>query len=270
MSNTKTCTKCQQDLPLDCFYTQKYGRLGVRAKCKKCMNKESSAYALTPAGKASNRKHWLSEKFRVNQNAYYQTPKGKAIKKECDRKYSQSPEGKISKKKARQRYIQTDKYKQTMLRLSRAYRLTPKGQESIKAAYKKWSQSEKGKAKLKELRLKYHDREWYKKMIKTSLAKYMKSDKRKAVKSRNESKRRAQRRAGKLIVPTLTAEEWNVIKKRYKNRCVYCGQEKPLTRDHIIPLSKGGYHTKDNIVPACLSCNSRKMDKPVLLQLLAI
>ena len=31
-----------------------------------------------------------------------------------------------------------------------------------------------------------------------------------------------------------------------------------LTQDHVIPLSKGGQHIKENIVPACPSCNSKK------------
>jgi hypothetical protein len=69
---------------------------------------------------------------------------------------------------------------------------------------------------------------------------------------------------------TLTGEEWAAIKKQFKNRCVYCGEVKPLTMDHIIPLSKGGQHTKNNIIPACLSCNSAKRDRPVLLQLLVV
>jgi 5-methylcytosine-specific restriction endonuclease McrA len=78
------------------------------------------------------------------------------------------------------------------------------------------------------------------------------------------------RRSAIAIMSTLTAEEWGAIKKRYKYRCVYCGEEKKLTMDHIIPVSKGGHHTKENIVPACLSCNVRKKDKMVLLQLLVV
>ena len=36
------------------------------------------------------------------------------------------------------------------------------------------------------------------------------------------------------------------------------------TRDHVIPISKGGNNTKENIVPACGSCNSKKKDKILL------
>ncbi len=55
-----------------------------------------------------------------------------------------------------------------------------------------------------------------------------------------------------------TLEEWNNLKERYGNRCCFCKEEKKLTRDHIIPLKKGGSNYIVNIQPLCKSCNSRK------------
>ncbi len=43
--------------------------------------------------------------------------------------------------------------------------------------------------------------------------------------------------------------------------CMYCGKEygrASLTRDHVIPLSKGGRDVWNNVVSACFHCNSRK------------
>jgi DNA-directed RNA polymerase subunit RPC12/RpoP len=49
--------------------------------------------------------------------------------------------------------------------------------------------------------------------------------------------------------------------------CQYCKKRVAIkhrnrlrwaTIDHVIPLSKGGAHSPDNIVTACFSCNSRK------------
>lgn len=41
--------------------------------------------------------------------------------------------------------------------------------------------------------------------------------------------------------------------------CAYCGvKPDKLEMDHIIPLSRGGQHTKSNIVPACFNCNRSK------------
>jgi 5-methylcytosine-specific restriction endonuclease McrA len=72
------------------------------------------------------------------------------------------------------------------------------------------------------------------------------------------------RKAGAPI-SDLTAAQWREILAAYGHRCVYCGDKKQrLTKDHIIPLSKGGNHSVDNVVPACRSCNSRKQAGPPL------
>jgi 5-methylcytosine-specific restriction endonuclease McrA len=43
--------------------------------------------------------------------------------------------------------------------------------------------------------------------------------------------------------------------------CLYCGRDfhRPqLTRDHVLPVSKGGRDIWENVVAACFHCNSRK------------
>jgi len=42
--------------------------------------------------------------------------------------------------------------------------------------------------------------------------------------------------------------------------CQYCGTRSSLTVDHVIPRSKGGASTWDNIVASCAPCNRRKGD----------
>lgn len=71
----------------------------------------------------------------------------------------------------------------------------------------------------------------------------------------------AARRARKAGAPVndLTKQGWADILVQYEAECFYCGASGiPLTQDHKIPLSRGGSHTRDNVVPACVSCNSRK------------
>lgn len=43
--------------------------------------------------------------------------------------------------------------------------------------------------------------------------------------------------------------------------CQYCGAESDLTFDHLLPRSKGGRTTWENIVTACAPCNLRKGGK---------
>lgn len=48
---------------------------------------------------------------------------------------------------------------------------------------------------------------------------------------------------------------------RDRNRCQYCGQKfssSELSLDHVIPISRGGKSTWENVVCACLRCNVKK------------
>lgn len=55
-----------------------------------------------------------------------------------------------------------------------------------------------------------------------------------------------------------TLLEWQELKNAYGNKCCNCLKLAPLTKDHIVPLSKGGSDYISNIAPLCKSCNSRK------------
>jgi 5-methylcytosine-specific restriction endonuclease McrA len=43
--------------------------------------------------------------------------------------------------------------------------------------------------------------------------------------------------------------------------CQYCSTHEDLTFDHVIPRSKGGMTTWENVVAACSTCNLRKSDR---------
>jgi 5-methylcytosine-specific restriction endonuclease McrA len=62
-------------------------------------------------------------------------------------------------------------------------------------------------------------------------------------------------------VGTHTLKEWNALKEKGNYKCAICGEEKKLTKDHIIPLSKGGNNFIENIQPVCRNCNSKKHNK---------
>lgn len=49
------------------------------------------------------------------------------------------------------------------------------------------------------------------------------------------------------------------IFKRDRYKCQYCGKEsKQLTLDHVMPRFRGGQHTWENVVSACVNCNRVK------------
>lgn len=58
--------------------------------------------------------------------------------------------------------------------------------------------------------------------------------------------------------------EWETLKAQYNWTCPACTKSEPvikLTKDHIIPVSKGGSNNIENIQPMCQPCNSRKNDR---------
>lgn len=61
-----------------------------------------------------------------------------------------------------------------------------------------------------------------------------------------------------------TQKEWMDLVESANGACVKCFRQEPdirLTRDHIIPVIKGGTNDIRNIQPLCLSCNSAKRDR---------
>lgn len=61
----------------------------------------------------------------------------------------------------------------------------------------------------------------------------------------------------------LTDEQWSALKTAWSG-CAYCGvADKPLQRDCVLAISRGGRYTLDNVVPACGSCNASKCNDEV-------
>jgi 5-methylcytosine-specific restriction endonuclease McrA len=53
----------------------------------------------------------------------------------------------------------------------------------------------------------------------------------------------------------------HMVYKRDDHMCQYCGSIKNLTIDHVMPRSRGGKDTWENMVVACMPCNTHKGDK---------
>jgi len=236
----KTCRVCKIEKEDTEFYHVKKGEPKLRDNCKKC----DSAISM----------------------AYFRSEKGKERKRIADAKWSQSDEGKANRKKFLETYVvpEASKQKRREHQRTEAAKALTKARvrryldNGGKAVNRKYAQREEVRERLRA----YRQTEQYQEMKR----RYWDSPEGKAMRARNDHKKRLR----EISLPnTLTAEEWVQIKKQFKHRCIYCGEKKPLTHEHIIPLSRGGGFTKDNILPACKECNSRRGNRKMLLELLA-
>ncbi len=67
----------------------------------------------------------------------------------------------------------------------------------------------------------------------------------------------------KFRLTTVACNRQNIV-WRDNNQCQYCANYFPsdkLTMDHVLPKSRGGKNTWENLVAACMKCNQKKGSK---------
>tara|TARA_X000001388_G_scaffold54166_1_gene39747 strand:+ start:423 stop:1082 length:660 start_codon:yes stop_codon:yes gene_type:complete len=64
------------------------------------------------------------------------------------------------------------------------------------------------------------------------------------------------------IVEDVSPSDFIKICNKFNNQCAYCGRIfdniKEIEIEHVIPISKKGSHSVNNIVPSCKKCNASK------------
>lgn len=190
------------------------------------------------------------EKYLVAKRRYQQSAKGIATARtresredvrEKRRQFSRSQYGRRNQAK----YEATEKGKRTRAKKLAKYRASSKGKQTAARLHQRMRHNPTRQAQRRKA---------------NSI--YRKNPKGKALKYRQYAMRK-----GAIVSSDhpLTAAEWIQIVQAHQGRCHYCKQQTTLTLDHVIPLSKGGQHTKTNVVPACGPCNSKKRDRIVSL-----
>jgi 5-methylcytosine-specific restriction endonuclease McrA len=87
----------------------------------------------------------------------------------------------------------------------------------------------------------------------------------KAARLVRDHRRRALLATSKINLRSI--KQWiTEVKSKQSANCYYCGKRIPtklIHFDHIVPLSKGGPHSVDNLCVSCSSCNLSKSTKSV-------
>ena len=65
------------------------------------------------------------------------------------------------------------------------------------------------------------------------------------------------------VTHDLDDVQWTALTTAWGG-CAYCGSpDRRLQRDCVLPISRGGRYTLENVVPACGSCNASKCNDEV-------
>jgi hypothetical protein len=227
---TKKCSKCLLEKPLEDFHSNVAKPGSKDPMCRKCRNEY-------------NRRYYHQH---IEEN------------RERSRRYAEQHREEMSVKNKR-KYIEN---KAGIDARNKAYNKTERGREVLRETLKRYR--ERHPDALKETRKRYRekDEERYLKLHAQQQRKTRKTPSGKVAESRHRH-RRAE--LTKKTQCTLTLKQWDRILVMQSNRCADCkaafSDENPPTKDHIIPLSKGGGLTFGNVQALCASCNSKKHDK---------
>ena len=83
--------------------------------------------------------------------------------------------------------------------------------------------------------------------------------------NRTRKARAARRRKRRMerVEHDLSEDQWVALQEAWGG-CAYCGAtDRPLQRDCVLAISRGGRYTLPNIAPACGPCNTSKCNEEV-------
>lgn len=66
------------------------------------------------------------------------------------------------------------------------------------------------------------------------------------------------RRARTKAPDAASYRDWLDVLAAHGGKCAHCGTTARIECDHILPVARGGQHTKSNLQPLCRSCNATK------------
>lgn len=251
-SITKKCTKCHKEISVDLFLTCNRNKSGISSVCKPCHNIENKKNREANPDRWNN--WYKANKQRVDaQTKAYREKHPEVMKKSGGKYRTTHAEQKAEygkkynaehKEQSHNRYIKNF-HKQAEAAKKRYL----EKKDEIREYYQEWRRKNADKKRA-------YDSAYGKK--------YRKEHPEKSKEYEHRRRARENNSGGN----GFTKQEWEQMKSDYNNLCAYCGEKKPLTIDHVVPLDTGGLHDISNMIPACKSCNSGKQAKPLLIYLL--
>ncbi len=245
MSEQRQCSKCGELKPVTEF-SRKLS--GLQVHCRECVREYNRAY------RAANRERLLEEareRYRENRTTLLEQKKEYYLAnqdriRDYRRAYWEANREAI-REKQRDYYV---KNRDTILAKKHTYYIENK--EERQEYGRKWREANRELMRESVRAWREENSEYHREQKRL----YRQTPEGKEAERRSKNKRRA---AIAQVEATLTAQEWSDILERFESRCAYCGVEPDvITMDHVVPLSRGGAHAADNVVPACRECNFRK------------
>jgi hypothetical protein len=239
------------------FYTRNRARLLVEKANWRNENKEKVA--------ASNKKTYIKNRAKRIKYAKAYYAANKESLREYNLRWKLANKAKIRDYAKRRIATRTPEQKQADYERGVQWRI--KNRERLKEQRRKWylENREQDLARSKEYRkangekLRHYSRVYYEQ----NKDDYFERARRRAY-LRKSSRIRALHR--------LNRAAENARFALWRHRCAFCGVDahhtrntgyKRLTTEHVLPLVKGGLDEKDNIMPACATCNKSKGPRPV-------
>jgi 5-methylcytosine-specific restriction endonuclease McrA len=228
----KFCKKCGRDLPTTSFTRDKSRTDGLYPLCKECHNARRS------------------ELYKQNRSV---------VRAQQKAKYWANPEKARAEKRTS---------------VARLAVCNPEYISRVKAYMAKYYQRNKAKwymyGESRDLHRMRQQKAIYRKTHKTQVAATLRAWhlRNKAKVSANRHKRVVR---SKSVERTLTETQLKEILEYFDYKCAYCLvdlrtlPQVEQTIDHLLPISKNGAHSADNVVPCCKSCNSRKGGRSIIL-----
>lgn len=253
-TTTKRCTKCGIEKGLDKFYEGDSYRDGHQNACKKCIIKQRQIYYATNKGEiiGYHHKFYKVHKERILREQRVYREAHKEQHKEYQLIYRENHKEEIKEQTRKYR----EEHKEAISKQRRGHYQVHR-EDILKIAKGRYERYKETRGKYR----KAHRKSILKKQ-RTYYSKYRLTLNGKAARNRSHHKRRAQQRATE---DALTTNQWIKILDMQVNRCNVCGKSFTIKRlpttDHIIPLSRGGGLTFENVQALCQSCNSKKNAK---------